>query len=382
MAYQSLPWQQGDSQSFAKLISLSLPSLKGKSLLDVGCNTGYFCGWAVFDKATKVMGIDNNPEAIASAKSWFQGCSFSCMSWEDLSSDKFDVILCLSAIHYADDQKALIDTLMQRVSPGGTLVLELGVAPGEEDKFEEVKRSIDSRFFPTQKKLNSMLGDYAFKPVGASVLQVGDPIPRSVYHIRHKLPVAVLLMDEHYSGKTTFVRDVIKPELLHIQGDSVYTSIISGDLQVSDLLKQKIQADPLLERLNFARISGDICDAGLVLELADVFISLADGKSVVIDHYIPVGFRNAFAEAFDNAGFFVANVSNVQAEEGRWFRKYVPHSQHKTYARYLEKMGLINEAAYLEANPDVAQAIADEKMPNAQYHYNYFGRHEGRKLQK
>jgi len=228
MGYQSLPWQQGDSHSFAKLASLHLPSLKGKSLLDVGCNTGYFCGWAVFDKSIRVMGIDNNPEAIALAKTWFQGCSFLCMSWENLPPDRFDVVLCLSAIHYADDQKALIDTLMERVAPGGTLVLELGIAPGEEDTFETVQRSIDIRKFPTKKKLHSMLSNYAFKFISASVQQAGDPIPRSVLHIRHKLPVAVLLMDDHYSGKSTLVEAVIKPELPRIHGDSLYANVVSA----------------------------------------------------------------------------------------------------------------------------------------------------------
>ena len=44
MAYHDFPWQKGASDSFAKLLALSLPALQGKSVLDVGCNEGYFCG--------------------------------------------------------------------------------------------------------------------------------------------------------------------------------------------------------------------------------------------------------------------------------------------------------------------------------------------------
>ena len=51
MSYQSFPWQAGDSDSVGKLCSLFLPDLKGKRVLDVGCNTGFFCGWAAYKQA-------------------------------------------------------------------------------------------------------------------------------------------------------------------------------------------------------------------------------------------------------------------------------------------------------------------------------------------
>jgi wyosine [tRNA(Phe)-imidazoG37] synthetase (radical SAM superfamily) len=39
-----------------------------------------------------------------------------------------------------------------------------------------------------------------------------------------------------------------------------------------------------------------------------------------------------------------------------------------------------DEAAYLQANPDVARAIAAGSIPNGEYHYDRFGRQEGRLL--
>ncbi len=380
MAYQSLPWQRGDSQSFAKLLALHLPSLKGKSFLDVGCNTGYFCGWAAFEKSTRVLGIDKRSEAIVLAKDWFTDCEFSCTTWDELSSEQFDIVLCLSALHYAENQEALIDTLMQRVTSSGVLVLELGIAPGDKDVFEAVQRSIDVRYFPTQKKLHSMLSKYAFKRIGGSVQQAGDPIPRFVYHIRHKLPVAILLMDEHYSGKSSLAKTMFSPHFVHVFGDNTYSEIAHGKRVVSEALRDIIKLDTDSCRLDCALITETVCRAGLLPELLDLYISLADAKDCIFDAYIPEAFKNTVGEAFERAGFFVAGMYIYQSQRNTWIRNRPSRDHYTMYSRYLEKMGLIDEDAYLIANPDVAKAIAEKKMPNAQYHYYHFGRHEKRKL--
>ena len=231
MTYQSFPWQAGDSRSFEKLAALYLPALKGKSVLDVGCNAGFFCGWAAFQQASRVRGIDNNQAFIEQARLWFEECSFGCQSWEELGPEKYDLILCLSAIHYAKDQQQLLDLLMSRLKPGGLLALELGIAPGEADEFVAVKRSIDSRFFPTKLKLRNMLAPYTFKYIGPSVDQAGDPLPRHVYHISHALPLAVLFLDEHYSGKTRVAERILSPTLQRLSGDAIYRRIAEGKLE-------------------------------------------------------------------------------------------------------------------------------------------------------
>lgn len=59
--YQSFPDEPGDSGSFAKLATLAMPPLSGLSFLDVGCNEGFFCGYALFDAAVRVVGIDREP---------------------------------------------------------------------------------------------------------------------------------------------------------------------------------------------------------------------------------------------------------------------------------------------------------------------------------
>lgn len=57
MAYQSFPWEQGDSLSVNKLAALDLPRLEGKSVLDVGCNAGFFCGFAAWQGQPKSLAL-------------------------------------------------------------------------------------------------------------------------------------------------------------------------------------------------------------------------------------------------------------------------------------------------------------------------------------
>lgn len=74
--YQSFPDQDGGSLSFEKLKKLRLPSLAGKTFMDVGCNEGFFCGYAKFDGASRVVGIDMNADFLERARHRFPDCEF------------------------------------------------------------------------------------------------------------------------------------------------------------------------------------------------------------------------------------------------------------------------------------------------------------------
>ncbi|MCL1940181.1 MAG: class I SAM-dependent methyltransferase [Desulfovibrionaceae bacterium] len=384
MAYQDFPWQPGGSQSFNKLVSLSLPVLQGKSVLDVGCNEGFFCGWASFQKASRVKGIDKNPLFIEQARTWFPECSFICMDWNDLGRETFDVILCLSAIHYADDPESLIALLMSRLTPDGVLVLEIGIADGSEEIFVPVTRRIteeitDTRLFPTQSMLRRLLGNYAFKHMGQSVLQAGDPTPRHVYHIYHKKPLALLLLDEHYSGKSSIVDAVMKPDLNRIFGEKIYHQIADGELPASDALKHFMEYVPGTRHMIPPQITSAICKAGLLSELMAVFATLADKRDFILEHYIPADFRLEACEILDRAGFYVVDIAILAAHKKSWTTRRPPYARYQSYIEYLKKISTIDEEAYLAANPSVAQAVADGTMPCGQFHYWKFGKREKRR---
>ena len=206
----------GSSDSQKKLQSIVLPSLRGCSVLDLGCNEGFFCHYALNAGATRVLGIDKSELFIAKAKLRFPDIQpphleFRSGSWWDLPDEKFDVILLLSAIHYEDNQKKLLDSLTNHLTPNGILVLECGVAGGQRKSWVLVRRSIDIRRFPTYPLLmDTLLDSYAVRQVGESVLQKGDPIPRYVFHCVKKKPIIGLIYGQSMSGKSTLLRSLRK----------------------------------------------------------------------------------------------------------------------------------------------------------------------------
>lgn len=377
MAYQSFPWQPGDSDSVRKLCSLFLPDLKGKKVLDVGCNTGFFCGWAEYKQAAYVKGVDNNPLFLKEAKSLFPTCKFQYGNWEDLGASTYDVILFLSALHYAEDQKRMIDLLMERLEPTGMLVLELGIAPGEQDDFVEVRRQFDCRLFPTWTKLRSMLAPYSYKCIGASVAQAGDPLPRYVVHVTHKKPLAITLLGASYSGKTSLAQSIFAKELVIISGDALLGKIRAGTAAAADMLVDFLQDKSFSD---FALVVADICRAGLLGCFAEAVVQAAHQQSFVYDGYIPAEFQREFLQYLHDKNFYVVDMACYSAMLN-------PHTLNvpsgEELAGYIEQLKTkfgFDEEAYLLANPDVAQAVKEKKVQSGFNHYVYFGKREKRRL--
>ena len=138
--YQSFDDAKGGSKSTEKLKALALPQLKnrhseatplqGLSVLDIGCNEGFFCGEALRQGARRVVGIDMNNGFLERARKRFPEAEFRHGSWWDLPDEKFDVIFFLSAIHYEPRQRALLEKLASHLTPTGTLMLECGAIGG------------------------------------------------------------------------------------------------------------------------------------------------------------------------------------------------------------------------------------------------------------
>lgn len=377
MAYQTFPWVRGSSQSYQKLIALQLPALKNRSFLDVGCNEGFFCGYAKFLGVKKVTGIDQNPEFLAMASALFPDCDFICQNWDLLAPEKYDVILNASAIHYASDQKKFLDLLMSRLETHGTLVLEIGVAPGEKNEFVEVTRSIDKRFFPTKAKLHEMLKDYAFKFVSHSVAQAGDPVAREVYHISHKLPYAILALDDPFSGKTFTIESIFRENIKRISGDVLYYEVANGSREAPATIKEIIVNRPM--PLDCGLITFLICKNGLITDLALWLAGIAGHENFILDMFMPTAVRQTLAKAFEAAGFFVVNISLQKAVSRPRALEKAPKDSCYRYLKHLQKEFLINEKEYLEANPDVAQALAEGRITSALAHYIFCGKREKRK---
>lgn len=377
MGYQTFPWAKGDSASYKKLVALQIPSLKGKTFLDVGCNEGYFCGYAEFLGAKSVTGIDNNSRYLSVARCLFPQCTFLCQDWDDLGEETYDVILNASAIHYAKDQKAFIDLLMSRLKPRGTLILEIGVAPGDSNEFVEVTRAIDKRLFPTKAKLFEMLDGYAIKFISRSAPQPGDPIPREVYHISHKLPYAILALDNPHAGKTFTIKEILNPDIKRIPGDRLYFEVADGRREGPAFLRELLEQNKPERDCGF--ITYLICKNNFFEEFCRWLAHIGGQENFILDMYIPASFRQPMARYLEKAGYYVVNLQLQKAVSRPRAEERAPRDACLRYVRHLREEFMINEEDYLAANPDVAEALKAGKITGALAHYIFHGRKEGRK---
>lgn len=338
--YQSFPGEVGDSNSVDKLRSIFLPDLNGKKVLDIGCNEGFFCGYAKFSGATRVVGIDFDPEFIVRAKKKFPDCEFICTDWSSLPNEKFDVILLLSAIHYADDQIALIDKLVSHLNPGGVLILEMGVLEEGSKDWIPIKRSIDTRYFPTRNFLFDAFDkseDYGWKQWGESVAQAGDPVRRYVFHLVKKIPVAYLLLQPGGFGKTTISRWLFnRAKIKNIRGDTVIIEINKGiRKKCNQSLNSIINSEKYKNNFHIGLIIDEICKKNLLEELIDCWLDGIEDMvgDISIDSYIPQSYHDVVVKIIRNKGFLPVSlvwdpVSNTPLKSGDYHENVDSYIEH------------------------------------------------------
>lgn len=305
--YQSFPDAAGDSRTLEKLKALSLPSLAGRRFLDVGCNEGFFCGYAAFEGAARAVGLDSSEPFVERARRRYPDCEFVCRGWDQLPDGPFDVILLASALHYAQDQPALVHELMSRLAPDGVLVLELGIASSRSSEWVKVKRGIDEREFPSMAKVREMLGDYAWKWMGPSVAQDGDPVARHVLHVSRKRPVAYLLMEPPAFGKTTIARSLFGPAGVPVvSGDQVIEQIAKDQRPAPDALRRLLGEDYSPFRLD--EVIRKLFDQGLGDDLVGAWLDGAAAGDLAIDAYVPQPFHGQVRGALVEAGYLPVSL--------------------------------------------------------------------------
>jgi len=296
MGYQSFGDVKGDSDSYGKLQAIKLPDLRGKSFLDVGCNAGYFCNAALLAGAGRVVGVDANSREIETARANFPAATFHAGSWDMLPEGEFDVVILLSALHYAEDQAQLIERLMGKVARNGLLVLEVGIAPGLAAEWVPTKRAIDTRLFPTMVQMQRLLERYTYRLIGRSVNQAGDPNPRFVFHVWHRKPVVLACLGDSGVGKSDLARLVAGRssggvQTLHIDDRLIDFAAGHGLMDVGadhDLAAGVGLVD--LSQLYLA-----VCRTGLLEELARDTASGLGGSSIsLIEGALPSGYRTHF----------------------------------------------------------------------------------------
>jgi SAM-dependent methyltransferase len=250
----------GASKSHEKLKALHLESLsvgqpgaraplEGKSILDIGCNEGFFCAEALRQGARRVLGVDASKDFIEKARARVKGAEFLNASWWDIPAEKFDVIFFLSAIHYEPEQKRLLDKLADHLTEDGVLVLECGVkgAPGKK-QWHVVPRWDGAKRYPSPDLLRQdLLSRYAVRLIGPSVTQAGDPVPRFVYHCNRRHPVAMVVTGAPHAGKTALAHELLDHGVPHYDSDGALARLLTNPdlsgLPLTKKLKEKFGAD-------------------------------------------------------------------------------------------------------------------------------------------
>lgn len=300
--YQTFPDASGHSRTLDKLKALLLPSMEGRSFLDVGCNEGFFCGFAHFMGARRSVGIDYSYDFIYRARQRFPECEFHAQDWSRLPKGEFDVILLASALHYADDQPALIARLVDKLTPEGVLIIEMGIVSSPDAEWVKVKRGIDERYFPTMPQLKRVLADYAWKWMGASVKQDGDPVARHVIHVSRRRPVAYLLMQPPAYGKSSLAQ-----RLFPLAG----VPIVSGDQTIQCIALGKMEADGSLAaivREGYTPFTIDkaidrIFESDAGDSLVAAWIAQSGGGDFALDGYVPAQRQALVEHELSKAGY-------------------------------------------------------------------------------
>lgn len=133
--YQSIPVADGlttpgTTASVDRLRQLDLPDLTGKSVLDVGCNSGMYCFEAARCGASRVVGIDLSRRRLKQARTLSRILQLDVELLEmelarAKSLGRFDVVFCFAVLTETSDLISSLLTL--KAVTRGVLYLELAV---------------------------------------------------------------------------------------------------------------------------------------------------------------------------------------------------------------------------------------------------------------
>lgn len=146
-----IPWRKGPFSIMGTYIDAewrsdqkwklleNLTSLKGKTILDIGCNNGYYMFRMLQEDPAFVLGIDPVLRCklqfdLVHRLSGKQNVAMELLGHEDLDSFKsvFDIVYCLGIIYHTTDPILLLRRIHRSLRVGGELFLESqGIASEE-----------------------------------------------------------------------------------------------------------------------------------------------------------------------------------------------------------------------------------------------------------
>ena len=174
--------------------------LKGKTVLDVGCNSGMMCSLA-HQAGALVKGVDVNRDYVKQAKEYFPSLDFQCEKAEELHGN-YDIILASAMLHYTDIEKVI----GQFSRCAKQVICDVWLHPSEVPIFALTTRGI---YIPSMSAFLRVANKY-FKKVE---LKGPSPSPddsnRFIFHLSNPTPIqpeAILIYGLGESGKSTLSR--------------------------------------------------------------------------------------------------------------------------------------------------------------------------------
>lgn len=303
-----------------ELTRIAIPPLLNKSFLEIGCGEAFFCGYAYFEGESKIIGLDNDEGKLAIAKSRFPYCTFLNHSVNlakiITSEEKLDVILCSTSSDEIQLEACLL-LLMKCLNPNGILIAKTAFNTSPDKLF----------------------AGYVYKGMSESVFTYKDHTPLRIYHVKNRLPYAVLLTGKSGSGKSTATRHLF-PDLPVIRGDDVMRELADLDPHSLDgkfnYLGQICSGPD--NKLTVGGIMIEIFNSAAGKEYACLIADLADHKDFVYDGVIHENFRHVFVAQLTALGYHVLTLDTPEPipSPNDLFKQAKAES--KKYSLYLDEL--------------------------------------------
>lgn len=194
-----IPWKKGPFRLFGMEIDAewrgdlkwnrlapALPDLQGQVILDIGANNGYYLFRMLPRGPRLVLGIDPFPRL------WYQfhllqryaraaNLEFQMWGWQQVAllPEIFDTVFCMGIIYHHFNPIQILKDIHRCLKPGGTLMLESIVIPGDESRClfprDRYARMRNVWFIPTVAAMVSFLERTRFREIQQIAVNAHDP---------------------------------------------------------------------------------------------------------------------------------------------------------------------------------------------------------------
>jgi trans-aconitate methyltransferase len=186
------------------LVSLLDPQ-PGERVLDIGCGTGHLTN-EIAERGAHVVGIDNSPAMIESARQAYPDLTFQVADAQDFSfPEPFDAVFSNATLHWINDPEKTVKCIANALKPGGRLVAEFGgkgnvatIITTAQKAIEEIEGSwVESGwYFPSIGQYASLLETQGFETRSALLYDRPTRLEEGEQGLRNWL----LMFGEHILG--------------------------------------------------------------------------------------------------------------------------------------------------------------------------------------